>query len=119
MKKQESTITLYHAVWCPHCVQFMDKWKELTKRIDELNKSGKYNIKYQSKEEKDMSSAESQLIQGFPTIKINGKTYEGPRSVDSILKELTKQSGGGMNNYYRLKYNEYKNKYLHFKNIFK
>lgn len=115
------SITLYHASWCPHCVNFMPIWNELKPQL------AKIGVKY-AEYESDANAVEVDKanIRSFPTIKINkgNKVYDyaGPRTVDAIMAEFSGQRGGKLNKvygnddeYYKIKYLKYKAKYFKLK----
>lgn len=127
----KSAAVLYCANWCHHCKKLIVEWEEVVSKVNELNKTGKYDITLKKLEEGEMTEAEKHSVDGFPTIKItkNGKTYDytGKRTAKDILEELTKkdqsiatQTGGsGSKNGFFSKYSYYKQKYLQLKKIFK
>lgn len=78
----KTTIYLFKAEWCPHCVSFKKTWKDL----QEIYKN-KYNfVTYDS--DKDKVIIEKWKISGFPTIMKkqgnNVKEYVGPRDEESV-----------------------------------
>jgi protein disulfide-isomerase A1 len=113
-----SKVTLYHANWCGHCVQFQPEWRKIK---NELDKKGIMHEEYE--ETSNKSIMEKNQINGYPTIRItkNGKTsdYKGQRNMASIVAAVTGQKetrphvGGGM--VYYKKYLKYKKKYLNLK----
>ncbi len=123
-------ITLYYANWCGHCQRFKPVWEELKKELKALNvESAEYEDGQNKKE------IEKAGVNGFPTIRItkNGNTYEyqGPRTVDALIKELTDpnvgtgkpvsvQTGGANHSdaLYKEKYLKYKAKYMKLKALY-
>jgi thiol-disulfide isomerase/thioredoxin len=91
-------VTLYYAKWCGHCTSFKPKWNELKKTVDELttnknlNKNGINTITFREIEDSEIKGNPEleKQVDGFPTIVItnSGKDikYEGPRTVNEILK---------------------------------
>lgn len=91
-------ITLIHATWCGHCVNFMKIWEPMTEKKNEgekgydeyLNKHK--NIDFVTYEESELTK-DNELknkVRGYPTIliEINGneKHYTGPRQESDILE---------------------------------
>lgn len=89
-------ITLYHAEWCGHCVQFMPTWKKMTSDV-EANKS----IEFESHEEsvipklpENVRTFQGKDIRsnGFPTIRIKVDDveylYHGKRTPEEIYKTI-------------------------------
>lgn len=121
-------VILYHANWCGHCKKFLPIWEELKQNFK--------NIKFTDFEEsKDEKIMEEENITGYPTIKIDGKVYEGSRDYDSLAaimegktpqKNMSgpNQCGGACSisyrkknikdedEYYKIKYLKYKAKYM-------
>jgi thiol-disulfide isomerase/thioredoxin len=92
----KTTVTLYHASWCGHCVHFLPEWKQ----FKELIKSKGLNIKTLEFEESSNRSEIARAgIEGFPTIRISKdddiEDYSGPRTADALLEEVNKQKVGG------------------------
>lgn len=84
-------LLLYHAVWCPHCIMFMNEWK---KTALSLSKKKIYTITI----EHDILNTlplKYRNIYGFPTIVlIHDKKrieYIGNRSSADIIDFVTKK----------------------------
>ena len=93
----DTKITLYHANWCGHCVNFLPTWKAL-KDVFNLN-----NIKHEEYEDSANPKVIKEAnINGFPTIRIskNNKEYDynGPRTPDDILHAVIPNLQIGGNN---------------------
>ena len=78
----KTTVYLFKAEWCPHCVGFKPTWAKIQKDL-----KSKYEfVTFDS--DKDKASIEKWNIKGFPTIiKKNGTTaqeYIGPRDEMSV-----------------------------------
>lgn len=78
----KTTIYLFKAEWCPHCVSFKKTWKDLQEKY-----KTKYDfVTYDSDKDKDI--IEKWNISGFPTIMKkegnNVKEYVGPRDEESV-----------------------------------
>jgi thiol-disulfide isomerase/thioredoxin len=106
----KTTVELYYANWCGHCVKFKPKWDEISK---ELNSNGVETMAYEYDLFRDVMDKED--IKSFPTIKINinGKKFvhTGERSFEGFMKAI-KQQRGGAKLEYKAKYEKYKAKYL-------
>jgi thiol-disulfide isomerase/thioredoxin len=84
-------ITLFHAPWCSHCVEFLPKWEEL-KHMPNIEKRIEFK-NYDESAIKDLDKQETLIngkeFEGYPTIKIEilGKqfNYMNKREVDDIL----------------------------------
>lgn len=85
-------ITLLHAHWCGHCINFMDEWNKM-KNNEKANKI----IKLREFEESEIKESDEKLmtingkeISGYPTIKINilnrEYDYKGERKEEEIYK---------------------------------
>lgn len=100
-------ITLFHAEWCNHCVEFMPTWNKMRK-----DPHARKNIKFISYKDTDMvnlskekKTINGESIEGFPTIKIDMQgisyNYMGDRKSDDIYKfildKLQKSSNRGKN----------------------
>jgi thiol-disulfide isomerase/thioredoxin len=94
--KKPVQITLYHAKWCGHCVNFMPTWETMksnpknTKKID--------FVSVEDSEINQMSAGSRPKIEGFPTIKVSikGKTYDynGKRNESDIFKFIINKIKG-------------------------
>lgn len=104
-------ITLYYAEWCGHCQRFKPEWERLKKTAKDKYPSITVEDYEQGKNPEVMRKAG---INGYPTIKVNGKEYNGKRNAEEILKTaLSEQKGGSRNDeYYKKKYIKYKAKYF-------
>lgn len=80
----KTEILLYSYKECGHCKNFQKEWNKL----NELTKNR--NDIYTEQIELTTNPARIQQdgIMYFPTIKINGKEYEGERTADAILRSL-------------------------------
>lgn len=141
MSESKPRVILYYANWCNHCHSLYDaeqnkelEWNKLQKM---LKKEG---ISYAEFEEtKDSAVMEKENVDGYPTIRIDGKDYNGERTADAIIEYIKsdkkggldakfKQCGGGRqygftprikgggssktDAYYKVKYLKYKAKYM-------
>lgn len=90
-------ITLYHANWCGHCVNFMPIWNKMSSNIK--NQKNINFVAYDDKVINNMSNKPN--IQGYPTIRIdiNGKSeeYKGTRTENDIFKYIINKLKGGNN----------------------
>lgn len=124
-------IILYHANWCPHCINFLPTWKKLKSELKQIG-SGIQCEDYEQTANEQL--CDERGIKGYPTIhleKEGGKIeeYEGSRELKDIIDYLTgssgssgtlKQCGGGKRKvpeyrgpyYYKRKALKYKAKYM-------
>lgn len=129
----EPRVVLYFAEWCGHCKRFKPEWEILK---TELKKKGISFAEYE--DSKDEAVMQSAGVNGYPTIRIDGKDYNGDRSSVAILAYLSsdkkddmdkkyQQCGGARqgftprpmkggskqkDEYYKIKYLKYKAKYM-------
>lgn len=86
-------IILFHAHWCPHCVDFIPSWNKIGKVLSSKG------INYIKLEQAEVSSdselskllaSRNIVIRGYPTIINVGKNiieeYSGPRDMPNIVK---------------------------------
>lgn len=81
-KEQGSTLYLFKAEWCPHCVRFKNAWNDLKKNFgDKVN-----FVTFDS--DKDSDKIKKYNIEGFPTLilETNNKAieYVGPTNFESV-----------------------------------
>jgi len=80
-------ITLYHAVWCGHCVNFQPEWEKLKQLAKEKNIKTE---SYEAEQDKDVMQKDG--IRAFPTImlQINDDKieYVGERTADKIMDKF-------------------------------
>ena len=128
----DATVELFHADWCHHCQELLEKWPDIKSKLE--NNGIKVYEYEQSKFEKKFTDDN---VTSFPTIKItiNGQTkeeYNGPRTYQGIYNYIIgeknsdskfKQCGGSVSSklsqidydddkYYKIKYLKYKAKYM-------
>ncbi len=114
-------VKLYRLNGCPPCEHFCGivdgkrtgngEWDKFMNMAKDMK-----NVVVQEKESRQMTQQERDSIEGFPTVTINGVTYEGPREATAIMEEVKtklKQTGGSSEFYQ--KYLKYKNKYIQLK----
>ena len=77
-------VILYATESCPHCINFKPEWEKLTKLLE---KEGISFRKVNAELEQIPND-----VYGFPTLRIDGKDYKGPRIAESILNH-TKTGG--------------------------
>lgn len=89
--KKPVKITLFHAEWCGHCVDFKPTWEKMKE-----NKEAWKNIEFEEYESgilnslpEDVKKINGEDIIGFPTIKISifekEYNYKGVRNQDEIF----------------------------------
>lgn len=124
-----TTLTLYYADWCPHCMNFKPTWAELIKWC------ATQNIKTMSYEDTEIQRMQNEsskypdipfaYINGYPTmlvthnnniIPVETREFEAIKSMLTGLMVPVIQMGGGT---YKEKYLKYKNKYLQLKQSMK
>ena len=103
-------ITLYHAKWCGHCVDFLPLWNKMSSDSEALK-----NIEFKSYEESEINnlpeidrSYDGVDVRsfGYPAIKISindqDYMYEGKRTSEKIytfiLEKLKSLNGNGNGN---------------------
>lgn len=75
-------ILFYSLKDCGHCIKFKEEWNKLI----QLTKNNKDIHLEQIEATENPARVQKDGIMYFPTIKINGKEYEGERTADSILR---------------------------------
>jgi glutaredoxin len=75
-------ILFYSLKDCGHCIKFKDEWKKL----QELTKNNKDIHLEQIEATENPARIQNDGIMYFPTIKINGKEYDGKRTAKDILR---------------------------------
>lgn len=112
----ETTVTLYHAKWCPPCKAFFPIWKK-AKDTNAFGNDIKM-VSYEATANPDIMNQND--IKGFPTIRIsrNNMTeeYTGARTIEGLRAAINNQDGGGCSCGSRSKYMKYKAKYMELKN---
>jgi thiol-disulfide isomerase/thioredoxin len=102
MSEKLIRITLFHASWCGHCVNFLPTWEKMA--IDE---AAQKNIEFAAYEESELKNLNPDVkkqkkinsagVMSYPTLKIsiddNDHIYQGARTPEAIyefvIKELT------------------------------
>ena len=75
-------VRLFKADWCGHCQMFKSTWEELQKKHGG-------SIKFETIDaDTDKAIVQSNNIQGFPTIHINGNEYKGSRDFQTLSQQL-------------------------------
>jgi thiol-disulfide isomerase/thioredoxin len=86
-KKNE--LVFYHAGWCGYCKEFMPVFDatspELKAQFPEL-----IITKYQEENDRDAIQSANPPVEGFPTIRLNGAEFEGPRTSEGLLMFVQK-----------------------------
>lgn len=91
--KKGNIIVLYHATWCPHCVNMKPAWNDFVSKCKKDN----LNINVAEVESEHIPHINtSNDVEGFPTIKYyksatSNTPYEGERNVDAFLKFAKEQ----------------------------
>lgn len=80
----KTEILLYSYKECGHCKNFQKEWNKLT----ELTKNRNDIYTEQIELSTNPARIQNDGIMYFPTIKINGKEYEGERTADAILRAI-------------------------------
>ena len=75
-------ILFYSLKDCGHCIKFKEEWNKLI----ELTKNNKDIQLEQIEATENPARIQNDNIMYFPTIKINGKEYEGERTAKAILR---------------------------------
>ena len=86
-KKNE--LVFYHAGWCGYCKEFMPVFDatspELKAQFPEL-----IITKYQEENDRDAIQSANPPVEGFPTIRLNGAEFEGPRTSEGLMMFVQK-----------------------------
>lgn len=75
-------ILFYSLKDCGHCIKFKKEWNKLI----ELTKNNKDINLEQIEATENPARVQKDGIMYFPTIKINGKEYDGERTAEAILR---------------------------------
>ena len=94
-----TSITLYWAQWCPHCIEFKPTWSKIKQWCAKNNVScNEYeDMQLQVERKKGNRNIPFQLIEGFPTILIyKNRTYHKVTNRDpkNIINMLGGTSAG-------------------------
>ncbi len=80
-KKNE--LVFYHAGWCGYCKEFMPTFDttvpDLKSEFPEL-----IITKYKDEDDRVAIQKANPPVQGFPTIRLNGAEFEGPRTAEGL-----------------------------------
>lgn len=81
---RKNELVFYHAGWCGYCKEFMPVFDAtvpaLKERFPDLTVT-----KYKDEKDRDAIRKASPRVDGFPTIRLNGKEFEGPRTPEGLL----------------------------------
>ena len=90
-------LVLYYADWCPHCKAIYSYdgsenllWNKLEKELNNNPINGKEVKCYavNCADDNNKSLCKNENIEGYPTIKFNGKVYKEKRDYDTIIGYL-------------------------------
>ena len=90
-------IYFFHADWCPHCKAIYSYdgsenllWNKLEKELNNNPINGKEVKCYavNCADDNNKSLCKNENIEGYPTIKFNGKVYKEKRDYDTIIGYL-------------------------------
>lgn len=90
-------LVLYYADWCPHCKAIYSYdgsenllWNKLEKELNNNPINGKEIKCYavNCADDNNKSLCKNENIEGYPTIKFNGKVYKEKRDYDTIIGYL-------------------------------
>ena len=92
-------VALYHAEWCPHCVDFMPTWIEFAEIIIGTQGSRVAIDTISCVKSADICKSLSDVVQGFPTVvlfkgpeKVAIK-FEGKRTIPELIKFVNENLG--------------------------
>jgi thiol-disulfide isomerase/thioredoxin len=80
--------SLYHVKWCGHCKTTKPEFDKLVNDDRYKTINGKTIIYEKIDCEESPDRAEKAGVEGYPTIKLNDKIYEGERTVEGFLTFL-------------------------------
>lgn len=83
---------LFYCAWCPHCQNFKETWKRISKKMGEIQIASFNCAKYSQYQQNAMNRG-SELVKGYPTIVFysNGvpkMTYTGDRAESVLFKAI-------------------------------
>ncbi len=86
-KKNE--LVFYHAGWCGYCKEFMPIFDQtvpsLQAQFPEL-----VITKYKDEDDRKVIQSANPPVEGFPTVRLNGAEFEGPRTAEGLLMFVQK-----------------------------
>ena len=80
----KNELVFYHAGWCGYCKEFMPVFDATTPQLV-AQFPGLTIVKYKDETDQEAVRKASPPIQGFPTIRLNGEEFEGPRTPDGLI----------------------------------
>lgn len=105
MKKGEPMLVLFHAHWCPHCVDYIGNpptasypWRQVCNRVEDTYGDEVKIYEVESEQMKHLPAGMPQ-VQGFPTLMVyDGKAFHefsGDRRDEKAVVAFIKSHGGG------------------------
>ena len=86
-KKNE--LVFYHAGWCGYCKELMPIFDttvpDLKAQFPDL-----IVTKYQDEHDRSVIQSANPPVQGFPTVRLNGAEFEGPRTSEGLVMFVQK-----------------------------
>ena len=86
---RKNELVFYHAGWCGYCKDFMPVFDQtvpdLQSQFPDLTIT-----KYQEEHDRAAIQAANPPVEGFPTIRLNGVEFEGPRTAEGLMMFVQK-----------------------------
>jgi glutaredoxin len=106
----KNNIIFIVADWCGHCQAIKDDIQKI--KDYQQTHSDKLDVTIYKSDEKIPDNI---IVEGYPTILINGEKYYGERTYQKILDKIINKTQMGGYLKYKRKYLKYKHKYLKLK----
>lgn len=80
----KNELVFYHAGWCGYCREFLPVFDAT---VPELQSKfpGLVVTKYKDEDDREAIRKASPRIEGFPTVRMNGVEFEGPRTAAGLV----------------------------------
>lgn len=81
---RKNELVFYHAGWCHFCKDFMPIFDQAVPDL-QAQYPDLIVTKYQDEHDRDTIQSTNPPIEGFPTIRLNGAEFEGPRTAKGLM----------------------------------